>query len=420
MPTFQAPRAGERMIPVEEAQQRVLAEVRVLESEVVGLGDAHGRVLREEIAAPYDIPEADNTAMDGYAVRAADVASATRERPVTLPVIEDLPAGRIAARAVDAGTATRIMTGALLPRGADAVVQVEHTNAGAERVQIFEAVRPGANIRRRGEDMRAGDIILAAGTPLRAAEIGVLAAAQRAQVVAGRRPVVAILSTGDELIDINQPRTAGKVVNSNAWSLAALAREAGAVPRNLGIVPDDRNATIAAIESALESDFVVSSGGVSAGAYDYVKDALDSLGAETKFWQIAMKPGKPVVLSTLRGRVVFGLPGNPVSSMVSFLLFVAPSIRKAMGQTACLLPPEVLVTLAAPLRSKGDRRAYQRVRIVAEGGELVAQPMRAQGSGVSTSMLGANGFAIVEQGVTSIEAGTRVKALLIGPITSAV
>jgi molybdopterin molybdotransferase len=399
------------MISVEEAQSRVLAAVELLDTETIDLGDALGRVLREDIAATHDIPSADNSAMDGYAVRAADVANA----PITLRVIEDLPAGKIARGRVTDGTAMRIMTGALLPDGADSVVQVELTDGGSAEVQIREAVRSGTNVRRRGEDMRAGDVVLRAGTRIGPAEVGVLASAQRRSVSVARRPTIAILATGDELVEAGEPLGAGQVVNSNAWSLAALVAQHGAIPRRLGIVRDDRDATIAALESALACDFVITSGGVSVGAYDFVKNALEALGAETMFWRIAMKPGKPVVLSRLRGRLVFGLPGNPVSSMVSFLLFVAPALRKSLGMTTDLLPPAANVRLLAPLRSKGDRRAYLRVRVgVDEAGELVAQPMTSQGSGVSTSMVGANGLAIVDAGVTSIDAGQFVKTLLIG------
>jgi len=235
---------------------------------------------------------------------------------------------------------------------------------------------------------------------------------QKARVVVGRRPTVAILSTGDELVEIDRPRAPGKVVNSNAYALAALVREAGAVPRPMGIVPDERAATIAAIERALECDFILSSGGVSVGAFDFVKDALDALGAETRFWRVAMKPGKPFVLSRLRGRLYFGLPGNPVSSMVAFLLFVAPSLRKAMGQKEAVLPQVVMTRLAAPLTSRGDRRTYLRVRVEPRGGELVSTPMRAQGSGVLTSMVGANGLAWLEEGVTGAAAGEMVATVL--------
>jgi molybdopterin molybdotransferase len=406
------------MIPVEEAQQRVLDEVRDLEIEDAAFTEVQGRVLREDVRAVYDVPQKDNTAMDGYAVRAEDIAGACAESPVSLRVIEDLPAGTVATQRVESGTAIRIMTGALMPDGADTVAHVEITDAGAGVVRVVSPLRRGTNIRKRGEDMHAGDVVLRNGLPLHAAEIGVLAGVQKVRVQVGRRPTIAILSTGDEIVDVGDEVTPGKVVNSNSYSLAALVREAGAIPRRIGIVPDNLNATIAAIEAALASDFVISSGGVSVGAYDFVKDALDALGAETKFWQVAMKPGKPVVLSRVRGRLYFGLPGNPVSCMVSFHLFIAPAIRKAMGQTTNLLPPIVETRVMMPLKSRGDRRNYMRVRVLAQGGELVSQPMTAQGSGVSTSMVQANGLVIVETAVTSIEAGSRVPTVLIGPVQS--
>jgi molybdopterin molybdotransferase len=414
MITFQTPRAGERMIAVEEAQQRVLAEVESIGTETVAFTEALGRVLREDVRANADVPQGDNTAMDGYAVRAEDIANP----PVRLRVIEDLPAGTVATKRVDAGTAIRIMTGALIPEGADTVAHVEITDGGSDFVTVQQSLRTGTNVRRRGEDMHAGDVVLAGGTAIGPAEIGVLAGVQKSVVRVGRRPTVAILSTGDEIVDVDEPRPIGKVVNSNSYSLAALAREAGALPRMIGIVRDELQATRAAIESALESDFIISSGGVSVGAYDFVKDALDALGADTKFWQVAMKPGKPVVLSRVGGRLYFGLPGNPVSCMVSFILFIAPALRKAMGQRADLLPPLVTTRLSAPLKSRGDRRNYLRVRVVARDGELLAIPMTSQGSGVSTSMVQANGLAIVETGVTSVDAGALIPTVVFGKVLS--
>lgn len=400
------------MLPVEEAQESVLAEVRVLGAEQVGFLDAAGRVLREDVHSSHDVPEGDNTAMDGYAVRAEDIANV----PARLRVIEDLPAGTVATKKLEPGTAIRIMTGALLPEGADTIAHVEITDAGSDFVTVSSSLQRGTNVRYRGEDMREGDVVLRDGQPLGAAEIGVLAGVQKTIVRVGRRPIVAIISTGDEIVDVDQLRTPGKVVNSNSYSLAALVREAGAIPRMIGIVEDTLEATMAAIESAAESDFVISTGGVSVGAYDYVKDALDALGAETKFWQVSMKPGKPVVLSRIRERLYFGLPGNPVSCMVSFHLFIAPSFRKAMGQTSNLLPPIVRTRIAAPLKSRGDRRNYLRVRVVAENGELVSHPMSSQGSGVSTSMVQANGLAIAETGVTRIEADAMVDTVLFGRV----
>jgi molybdopterin molybdotransferase len=408
MTTFQAPRANDSLLPVEEAQRRVLAEVSLVDAEAVSLVDAHGRVLREDVRAPFDVPAADNTAMDGYAIRSEDIAGA----PVSLRVIEDLPAGRVAEQRVEPGTAIRIMTGALLPGGADCVANVEITDAGSDVVRILQPLRRGANVRKRAEDMAAGDVVLTGGTRIGAGEIGVLAGVQKTRVLVSRKPVVAILSTGDEIVDVGEERGAGKVVNSNAYSLAALVRETGGEPRIHGIVRDTREATIAAIEAALDCNFVISSGGVSVGAYDFVKAALDELGADTKFWRIAMKPGKPVVFSTLRGRTYFGLPGNPVSCMVSFLLFVAPSLRKAAGETGHVLPPVVKARISAGMRSTGDRRTYHRVRVAAQDGELVAHPMHSQGSGVSTSMVQANGLAILESGVTSVDSGSILDVVL--------
>jgi molybdopterin molybdotransferase len=403
--SFQRVREREAPITVEEAQRRVLAEVSAMPAEEVAIADAHGRVLREDVVAPDDVPRADNSAMDGYAVRAEDVVNA----PVTLRVIGDVAADSDPTITLTAGTAARIMTGASIPNGADAVVQVEHTDAGSSTVRIDRAVKPGTNIRRRGEDMRGGETVLRAGMPIGPGELGVLSTARREKVKVGPRPSVAILATGDEIVS-------GRVANSNSHALAALTRDAGALPHVFPPIPDEPEATKRAIEKALQHDVVVSSGGVSHGAFDFVKDALDELGAETKFWQVAMKPGKPVVFSRVRDRVVFGLPGNPVSCMVGFLLFVGPALRKMMGQTTNLLLPAVNARAGAAVEIRGDRRTYLRVRLAAVRGELVGYPMKAQGSGVSTSMVGANGLASIEAGTTRIDTGSSLRVLVFGPI----
>lgn len=397
------------MLQVEDAQQRVMSEIAPGPAETVALAEALGRVLREDVAAAYDMPPADNSAMDGFAVRAADIVQV----PATLRVTGDIPAGHPTADVVEPGTAMRIMTGAFVPAGADTVVQVELTSGD---VTILKALAAGTNIRRRGEDMRAGDVVLRSGMVIGPAEMALLAAVQKTTVQVGRRPEVAILSTGDELVDVDQPLTAGKIVNTNAWLLASLVREAGAIPRMLGIVRDTKAATIAALERASESDFILSSGGVSVGAYDFVKDALAELGAETKFWRVAMKPGKPVVLFRLRGRVMFGLPGNPVSCFVSFHLFVVPALRKAMGQEAGLWPVRVTARADGLLTAPGDRRTYVRVELSARDGALHARPLATQGSGSLTSMIGANGLAIVDEGVTRVETGANVPVLVIGAL----
>lgn len=395
------------MLSVEEAQERVLELVTPLGVEHVALHNALHRVLAADAVAAFDVPEGDNSAMDGYALIADDT-------PGTLRVIEDIPAGTVPQQRVERGTASRIMTGALVPEGADAIAQVEITDGGSETVRVDRKVAPGTHVRRRGEDMRTGDTVIARGTRIGPAEIGVLASVQQSRVTVARKPALAILATGNEILDVDAPRRAGSIVNSNSYALAALAREAGAEPQLRGIVSDTREATVAALSNALDCDFIVTSGGVSAGAYDFVKDAVAELGADTRVWRVAMKPGKPVVVSRLPGgQVAFGLPGNPVSCMVAFILFVAPAIRKAMGETP-LFPPVVSVRLDAPLRSPGDRRTYLRVRVIARDGDLVAVPMKAQGSHVSTSMLGANGLAILESGITRVEAGEQAPVLLIG------
>lgn len=397
------------MLTVEEAQARVLEEVTLLDTESVRFDDAFGRVLREDVVAPVDAPERDNSAMDGYAVRAEDL-------PGRLRVTGTVAAGYVATSAVERGTAMRIMTGAYVPEGADTVVQVELTDGGLEEVDIPKTLARGANIRRRGDDMREGDVVLRCGTRIGAAEIALLAGVQKTTVCVGREPTVAILSTGDELIDVAEPRVLGKIVNTNAPLLASLVRAAGAAPRVLGIVRDTREATIAALRSAAACDFILTSGGVSVGAFDFVKEALESLGAETKFWRVAMKPGKPVVLSRLGDSVCFGLPGNPVSCFVSFHLFVAPALRKAAGQERDLFPPMLRAQLTAPLRA-AERRVYFRVRLTARDGVLFAEPLASQGSGSLTSMTGANGLAVVEAN-TRVDAGAAVPALVIGPVSA--
>lgn len=406
-----------RLLTVEEGLTLALEPIARLGSERVDLLSALGRVIAEDIHAPADIPAYANSAMDGYAVRAADTAAASRATPALLTVIEDLPAGYTAKRSVGAGEAIRIMTGAPIPDGADAVVMVEVTEKTDDgRVRIFEAAHTHQHVRPRGEDVKQGDLLISAGTLLGPAEVGVLASSQRPFVRVARRPVVAIVSTGDELVEIDEPMAAGKVVNSNSYSLAALVQAAGGIPVVQGIARDSEAEIRAAIESALAADFIISSGGVSVGDYDYVKQVLASLGAEIKFWRVSMKPGKPIAFGTLRGKPYFGLPGNTVSSMLSFLLFVRPALRKALGCRPPYHPPTITVELESDAHSKGDRRTYLRARVAYRDGQFYAQLAPRQGSGVLSSMLGANALVILEEGVTEVKRGTRVQALVIGDL----
>ncbi|HSP35138.1 MAG TPA: gephyrin-like molybdotransferase Glp, partial [Thermoanaerobaculia bacterium] len=400
-----------RPISVEEAQQRVLQEVVALAAVEVPVHEAHGRVLREDVIAPEDVPASDNSAMDGFAVRASDIIGANSDRPAALTILGEVAADSDPEVLVRGGAAARIMTGGAIPEGADAVIQVEETDAGENTVRIYRAGKAGLNIRRRGEDMRRGDVVLRSGIPLNAGELGVAVTARRKTVMIGPQPSVAILSTGDEIVS-------GRVANSNAITLAALTREAGAVPHVFDAVPDDQVATREALEKALKYDLIITSGGVSHGVFDFVKDALDDLGAETKFWQVAMKPGKPVIFSRIGEKVAFGLPGNPVSCIVGFLLFVRPALRKMMGQTSNLMLPALQARAAERFESRGERRMYFRVRLVSESGEIVAHAMRAQGSGISTSMVGANGLAWLDVETPHVDARSPIPVLVFGPIAS--
>lgn len=402
--------AGE-LISVEEAQRRALAPVRALGAERIPIVAALGRVLAEDVTAPDDVPPHDNSAMDGYAVRTADAVDGA-----ALRVVGEVAAGQVATRALTAGEAYRIMTGAPIPPGADAVVMQEQCERAGDVVTLRRGVKLRDHIRDRGEDVRAGDVVLRRGVTLRAAQLGTLASARRAQVAVSCRPVVAILSTGDELRDVGQALDPGAIADTNSYALAALVRESGGEPRVLPIVRDDRAALAAAIRDARRADLIVSTGGVSVGEHDHVKAVLDELGATLTAWRVDMKPGKPVALAVLDGTPYYGLPGNPVSSMVAFTLFVRPAIRAALGCARPLDLERATVRLDAPLSVRGERRQYLRARLRFVDGRLVATPMPRQGSGVLSSMLGANGLVVVDAGTHQFDAGADATALVIGPL----
>lgn len=405
-----------KLLTVEEALEQVIEPITPLGSERVDLLNALGRVITENIIAPLDIPTTPNSAMDGYAVKAIDIENASIDNPIRLKVIEDLPAGYIAKSTLEHGQAIRIMTGATIPIGADAIVMVEVTKTDGDFVEIYESSKVGQHIRAKGEDLQAGNLLISSGTKLGSAEVGVLALVQRPFVKVSRQPLVAILSTGDELVEIDQPITPGKVVNSNSYSLAALVKACGGVPTIQPIAKDNESEIRRAIETALAADFVISSGGVSVGDYDYVKQVLNSLGADLKFWRVSMKPGKPIAFGILKGKPYFGLPGNTVSSMLSFLLFVRPALLKAMNLPAPWTLPTIKVILDSDARSKGDRRTYLRANLRYQDGQFYAKLAPRQGSGVLSSMLGANGLVILEESVTEIKQGETADAIVINNI----
>ena len=400
------------MISVDEALNRILTRIPVLGLEKVNIISSLGRVIGEDIVAPRDIPPLDNSAMDGYAVRAADIKRASRDNPISLKVIEDLPAGALPKSNVRAGQAVRIMTGAPIPGGADAVVMVENTERAGDEVSIFQGVPAGENIRRAGEDVQKGDRVIPKGSVIRAAEVGMLASVGRASIYVHQRPVVAILCTGDELVDVDEEIADHKIVSSNSYTLSAQALECGALPLQLGIAKDKPDEIEAKLQQGLRADVILSSAGVSVGDYDLVKDVLGGIGFQIEFWGVAMRPGQPLVFGTIAGRPTFGLPGNPVSSMVSFEQFVRPSLLKMMGHKN-LFRPAVEAVLKEDINKKAGRRHFMRARVSLEEGRYMVTTTGPQGSGILDSMVEANALLIVPEEVTDIKAGETVQVQIL-------
>jgi molybdopterin molybdotransferase len=386
------------LISIAEARERVLAEAAPLPPEDVPLERALGRVLAEEVRAAEDLPPFDSSAMDGFAI----VAGAAAE----LEIAGESRAGRPAARSLGAGEAIAISTGAAVPAGADAVVPIERVRVADGRVTVPET-SPGANVRRAGEDVRAGQAVMAAGTELGPAEVAVLAALGRPAVRAGASPRVAVLVTGDELVAPGEPLGPGQIRNSNGYGLAAQASLAGARVLPVRIVPDDRAPTEAALGEALDAaDVVCVSGGVSVGPHDHVKPALAALGVEERFWGVRLKPGKPTWFGARGGKLVFGLPGNPVSAMVTFHLFARPAIRRLAGADPSDSRTSAIAD--AELARSPERDQVVRCRLFLRDDGWHVEPTKAQGSHVLSSMLDADAFALVEAGDGAIAAGERV------------
>ena len=410
----------EPMLSLEEAQERVLAAFEPLSAEYVGLLEAVGRIIAEDVAADVDIPPHDNSSMDGYAVHAADTRGAAPDAPAVLTVIGDLPAGYVPEQEVEPGKTVRIMTGAPLPPGANAVVKVEDTSPAGDDVAIQVEVEPGNYVRPAGEDVQRGSLVLSRGTRLRPQEIGMLAALGRERVRVSRRPRVAVLATGDELVAIDEPLAPGKIRNTNSYSNGAQILRHGGEPILLGIAGDTVEELTEKVVEGLRQgvDLFLTSGGVSVGKFDLVKDVLAAQG-RMDFWRVRMKPGKPLAFGDLEsaegtGRVpILGLPGNPVSVMVSFEMFVRPALLKMQG-AARLHRPRVEATLMDEIKQKDERRHFVRVQLVWEEGEYHAYLTGAQGSGILSSMLKANGLAIIPEDWNHAPAGARVEAIPLG------
>jgi molybdopterin molybdotransferase len=404
------------------AARRILAEVRRQPPLRIPLDDALGSVLAEAVSAPLDIPPWTNSAMDGYAARADDVRGASREAPKRLRVVEVLPAGSFPARAIGPGECARIFTGAPLPSGADSVIRQEDTDlgvrsqeSGVREIEIYNDRDCGVNIRKAGEDLRKGDVALSAGMELGPAQLGVLASLAVAHPAVYRRPRVGILGGGDEIVDVDQPEailSGRKVASSNTHTLAALVRQAGGEPVNLGLAVDTPESLREHLLRAEDCDLLVTSAGISVGEHDYLRAVLGELGAELRFWKLKMRPGAPVGFGVLGSMPWIGLPGNPVSTMVTFELFVRPAIRKMMGH-ALPFRRAVPVRVAEPIKLGPRLQHFLRAVVAPERNELAVRLTGPQGSGILTSMVKANALLIVPEGQHETPAGAELTALVL-------
>jgi len=416
------------MISVEEALEKVLSYVEVLEPERKPILDCLGQILAEDVYSTINIPPLDNSAMDGYALRAKDTRGASESSPRYLVVIGEVAAGSMPAQEVKPGTAIRIMTGAPLPEGADAVVRFEDTDevnrkssrGDLSQIGILCQAKKGLNVRGRGEDIAKGDLILKRGEVLRPQEVGVLASLGRSTALVIRRPIVAILATGDELIGVDQPLAPGKIHDSNTYTIAAEVSRYGGIPKILGIGRDSVQSLTEKIDEGLDADMLITSGGVSKGDYDIVKDVLAEQG-EVGFWTVCMKPGKPLAFGVMKKVVEggrkgsvphLGLPGNPVSSMITFEQFARPAILKMMGKKI-LAKPVIRAVIEDDVVDTDGRRLFARVNVTKRGGQYYASVTGPQGSGILTSMAKANGLAVIPESSRGVKAGDMVEVQML-------
>jgi len=408
----------EQMLGVDDALARIVAHFTPLPAVETPIVDALGMIVTQDVVATVDVPPFRNSAMDGYAVRHAD----TRAAPVSLRVVATIAAGRLSRRTVGAGEAIRIMTGAPVPDGADAVIRFEETDEGSratgarDRISISRPVKPAENVREAGEDVRSGQVVLPVGTRLGPTHIGLLASLNRSTTAVHRRPRVAILSTGDEVVEPGPELLPGQIRNSNSYMLAALVRQAGGEPVLLGVArdtADDLRAKLGAIDSP---DMFITSGGVSVGDYDVVKDVLQADG-HIDIWQVRMKPGKPLAFGTLAGTPLLGLPGNPVAALVSFEQFGRPAIRRMLGY-ANLSLPEVDAIVTERLTNVGRRRHFVRGTVERTTDGLIARPNGGSGSAVLTAASRANCFIVVPESCDVVEAGTTLRVQLLDDVTT--
>jgi len=404
------------MLTVTEASERIMAEIKELDVESVPLRRALGRVCAEEISATVTMPPWSNSSMDGYAVRSTDITPVMSGKRVTLSVVATIVAGEFAPRPLKRGEAMRIMTGAPVPEGADSVIRKEHTDGGKKKVEIREAIDVWKNIRSAGEDYQRGDVLAKRGAPIRPALLGVLASSGISKVRAFRRPRVAIISSGDELVDIDEFDAVvaqRRIISSNSYTLEALTRVAGGIPVDLGIAADTKASLKRKLEGARDCDLILTSAGVSVGDLDHTRNVFEELGGEQKFWKVKMRPGAPLAFGMLKDIPWLGVSGNPVSAMVSFELFVRPALRKMQGH-AGLFRRTVTVTLEEEVKIGAKLTHFLRAIVRrTNDGTLVARLTGQQSSGMLTSMVKANALLIVPETSPNVAPGSQLHALML-------
>ena len=400
------------MIQVDEAREIILSKIKTKGVEKVSLNDALGRILAEDIIARRNNPPMDNSAMDGYAVIAADIQSASPDNPVKLKVVDNIPAGSVAQVTLKNNQAIRIMTGAPIPPGADAVLMQEDTDKNGSGILAKDKAEVGENIRLAGEDVEAGDVVIQKGAAITPSQIGMMAVVGRSSIYVSQRPTVAILSTGDEIMELDEIPEGPCIYNSNGYMLAAQIRSAGGIPCYLGVAKDDERDLMEKFDWALKCDIVVSSGGVSVGDYDLVKATLEKMGNDMVVWKVAMKPGKPLAFGKIGEIPVFGLPGNPVSSFVSFEQFARPAIKKMMGAKE-ILPRTVQAKLTRTIHKKTGRLHFMSAVVSWDEGEHTVTPAQEQGSGVLKSTVNANGLLVFPLEKDELKSGEQVTVQLL-------
>jgi molybdopterin molybdotransferase len=403
------------MVSIDDALNIVLAAASPLEAVRVPILSALDRVLAENVCAPHNLPPFTNAAVDGFAVETLDVSGANSEHPALLMMVGEVAAGVTSPRSLRSGECIKVMTGAPLPAGADAVVMVETTRRRNGKVEILAPVQKDENVRFAGEDIKQGQIVFEKGTCLRPPDIAMLAALGKAEVQVAKQPFVAIVVTGNELIEPGEPLAVGKTYNADAYGLAAQVRHAGAFPLYCGIAGDSIEAIRDKFTQALQADIVLITGGVSRGDYDFVKPAMQELGAKLQFWEVTMKPARPTAFWTFDNKLVFGMPGNPVAAMLAFEIFVQPAIERMLGKRDAGLR-EIEATMVNELKKKPGRAWIVRVKVVLERGQLLAQVAGPQGSGIIRSMMAANGLAILSEPVEKVSAGEKIRVRLVDEI----